>query len=171
MMIKEILLDKLTLVAENITTILSLVSFISMSTIFVSINAGEIELGILPLVFLSFGSIFSISLAIWFRFKPIFPKGIKTTKVRNIRYLIFGIAMLISLAQSGALTLLIIDDLEKINGNSLPSYTNEYRTIAFIVYEIITPVLYIVFSSKIIKQIKINNKLSEWAITKNLGWG
>lgn len=169
-MMKQILLDRLTLVVENIVIILSLLSLGSASTIFVFIHPWGIELDVSLLIFLSLASILTISFDIWFRFKPIFPKGIKSLRVRNIRYLIFGIAMLTSLAQSGSMTVLIIEDLEKTNESSLPSYTKQYVLIASIVYDCIVPLLYMIFSSKIIKQIEISNKLEECVITKNLGW-
>lgn len=168
--IQQILFDRLILAVENAIVVLSLLSLNSAYTIFVFIHPWGIELDISLLIFVSLASILTVSLDIWFRFKPIFPKGIKSLKVRNIRYLIFGIAMLTSLAQSGSITLLIIEDLKKINGSSLPSYTDEYVLIASLVYDVIVPLLYIIFSRKIIKQIEINNKLEECTITRNLGW-
>lgn len=76
--------------------------------------------------------------------------------------------MLTALVQSGTISILIIEDLEKINGSSLPSYTGEYRIVALTVYEIVVPILYVYFSGKIVKEIENNNK--KWKGFQHLGW-
>lgn len=169
MSIKQILLDKSTLATENTTSILSIMSFFAIPvTTFVSMHQWGIEMNITLMVFLSLSSILTISLDIGFRVRPDFPRKSKTPKANKIRYLIFGIAMLMALAQSGAISLLIIDDLEKINGSSLPSYTDEYKIIALIVYEAVIPLLYIKFSNRIIIEIRNNN--NGWKAFPFLRW-
>jgi len=167
--VKQVFLEKSVLAAENTTSILSLVSILfAQFTTFVSIHPWGIELNIPLIIFLSLAGVGTISLDIWFRFKPIFPK-FKTPKVRKVKYLIYGIAMLTALVQSGTIAVLIVDDLEKINANSLPSYTDEYRIISLMVYEIVVPILYVYLSNKIVKEIESNNK-RKWYIMEDLGW-
>lgn len=169
MSLKQILLDKSTLAAENTTSILTLMSFFAIPvTTFVSMHQWGIEMSIPLMVFLSLSSILTISLDIGFRIKPDFPRKSKSPKANKIRYTIFGIAMLMTLSQSGAMSLLIIDDLEKINSSTLPSYTDEYKIIALIVYEAVVPLLYIKISNRIITEIQNNN--NEWKAFPFLRW-
>ena len=167
--IQQILVDKSIFAVENTTVILSLMSLFAIPvTTLVSIHQWGIEMSITSMIFLSLSSLLTILLDIGFRIRPDFPRKSKTSKARKLRYLIYGIAMLMILSQSGSISILIIDDLQKINASSLPSYTDEYKTIALIVYDAIVPLLYIIFSNRIIKEIQNNN--NGWKAFPFLRW-
>jgi hypothetical protein len=163
--ISEFLLDKFGLSAELTTNIFTIIAIFFGS---VATYGWIVRINYLWIIFISIASIGTICLDIWFRYKSIFPK-FKTSKVKKIRYVIYGNALLLAMAQSGALSILIIEGIAKIPDIKVPSYFEEYRIIAIIFYEIIAPILYFYFSKKISLEIGNNNKRS-WKIIEDLGW-